>query len=97
MRLEESKEFMVLLQSMQHSPLGNYAGLPGLTSHLIAKSDHGCVRTFSSPRYTEEHITPHSHRYDFTCLVLRGYVENTTYDPWCVDDKTRPAFTCPAS
>jgi hypothetical protein len=59
------------------SRLANYV-LPGLDSTLLSQ---GRFRLFTSSRYTEEFITPHSHRYDFACLVLRGKVTNTIYRP----------------
>lgn len=66
------------LATMKHSAVRNYA-LPGLTSALIGGNNRGLVRLFESDRNTEELITPHSHRFDFTCLVLRGSVDNTIY------------------
>ena len=65
-----------LLRRMAHSPIYNYA-IPGLTSWLIgAPSKHGCVRMFQCDRMHPEAITPHSHRFDFDCLVLDGAVTN---------------------
>ncbi len=65
-----------LLMQMAHSPLMNYA-VPGLTSSLIgAPSKEGAVRMFQSDRDQIEVITPHSHRFDFTCIVLSGRVRN---------------------
>jgi hypothetical protein len=64
------------LLRMAHSPVGNYV-LPGLTSSLIgAPSDKGTVRLFQNEREHQESITPHSHRFDFMCWVLRGSVRN---------------------
>jgi hypothetical protein len=76
---------------MRNNPLRNYI-VPGLTSHLIGGSTkHGQVRLFHSLRQTREFITPHSHRFDFTCLVLAGDVRNTIFRPgysyneqWCL-------------
>jgi hypothetical protein len=66
------------LISMSHSPVRNYA-TPGLTSELIGGGEHGKVRIFHSDRDTRHFITPHSHRFNFTCLVLRGSVRNILY------------------
>lgn len=64
------------LLRMAHSPVRNYV-LPGLTSSLIgAPSEHGVVRLFQNSRDHQETITPHSHRFDFQCWVLRGSVRN---------------------
>lgn len=68
-----------LLRKMAHSPIYNYA-LPGLTSWLIGeRSRGGCVRLFQSDREQYEAITPHSHRFDFDCVVLEGEVINHTW------------------
>lgn len=66
------------LKPMMHSLVRNYA-TPGLTSSLIGGGGHGKVRLFQSDRDTREWVTPHSHRFDFTCLVLRGSVENILF------------------
>lgn len=76
-----------VLSQMAHSSLGNYI-VPGLTSWLLsAPSEKGCVRMFVSTRDQDEFITPHSHRFDFTCHVLEGEVINTMY---CSPTKTEP-------
>lgn len=64
---------------MQNSPVRNYIA-PGLTSWLIGGNGHGKVRMFTSDRDTREWITPHSHRFNFTCLVLRGSVNNILFE-----------------
>jgi hypothetical protein len=66
------------IKQMGHSPVSNYV-LPGLTSWLIGGGDQGCVRMFTSEMQTQQHITPHTHRFDFTCLVVRGSVKNQMY------------------
>jgi|SRR6185312_1524783 len=63
---------------MRHGRIRNYIA-PGLTSWLIGGSGHGMVRLFSSDRDTHELIVPHSHRFDFTCVVLRGKVTQVLY------------------
>lgn len=68
-----------MLMEMTHSALQNYI-VPGLESHLLAEpSDKGSVRLFVNSRDQHHHITPHSHRFDFQCLVLRGSVVNTVF------------------
>lgn len=68
-----------VLQENAHSPLKNYI-IPGLTSWLLGKrTEKGIKRLFTMERHQQESITPHSHRFDFTCLVLRGSVTNRTW------------------
>jgi hypothetical protein len=72
------------LQSMKHSPIQNYGGIPGLTSWLIgAPSEQGLVRLMECSREHQEPIIPHSHRFDFHCVVLAGFVRNIIWEP-CV-------------
>lgn len=71
------------LAKIRHSPLQNYIA-PGLRSSMIGgrAQDGSCVRLFESERDTREHwITPHSHTFDFTCLVIDGMVENIIFQP----------------
>lgn len=77
------------LRTMQNNSLRNYI-VPGLTSHLIGGGKFGKVRLFHASRNTRDIITPHSHRFNFTCLVLEGMVYNTIYkegklgaEEWC--------------
>jgi hypothetical protein len=69
-----------LLKPMLHSPVRNYA-LKGLTSYLLGEpsKDHGLVRIFQMQEKQQVQITPHSHKYDLHCLVLRGEVVNTIW------------------
>lgn len=62
------------LESMQHSRMLNYI-LPGLESHLLGAT----TRVFRNTRHSLSKIVPHSHRYDFQCLVLQGSVTNTLF------------------
>jgi hypothetical protein len=67
---------------MKHSPLRNYAGIPGLTSWLITNpGPRGVIRLFENERDHQEVIVPHSHRYDFQCQVLQGTVVNRIWTP----------------
>ncbi len=64
----------------------NYV-LPGLTSYLLAESADGSkVRVLHSEIEQHEAVTPHSHRFDFECFVLRGSVTQTLWieetEPW---------------
>lgn len=63
---------------MLNSRLDNYI-IPGLASELVGGGAFGKVRLFSTDREARDFITPHSHRFDFTCLVLAGTVYNTIY------------------
>ena len=68
-----------LIREMAHSPIRNYI-VPGLTSSLIGNpSERGLVRLFEASRRQSNQITPHSHRYDFRCLVLSGSVTNRVW------------------
>lgn len=67
-------EFM---KKMKHSPISNYGGIPGVTSWLIGEpGEHGLVRLMECEREHQEPIIPHSHRFDFQCMVLAGSVRN---------------------
>jgi hypothetical protein len=56
--------------------LRNYI-VPGLTSYLLATGTDGSkVRVFRATIEQQQAVTPHSHRFDFRCLVLRGRVVN---------------------
>lgn len=79
-----------LLAKMKNSPVHNYA-TAGLSSHLIGGGDFGKVRLLTSDRDTREFITPHSHRYGFSCLVLRGEVHNTVYKQLLNPTQTTPS------
>ena len=68
-----------LIKKMGHNEVDNYV-LPGLTSSLIGGFGHGKVRLFSAERETREWVIPHSHRFDFGCLVLHGEVENILFE-----------------
>lgn len=67
---------MNVLESMKHGSLLNYIA-PGLNSSLLGGTQEtGKVRVFDSVIEQQQPIAPHSHRYDFACLVLRGNVKN---------------------
>jgi hypothetical protein len=64
------------IRSLSHSKLTNYI-LPGLDSLLLGAT----TRLFVNTRKSIGEITPHSHRFDFQCLVLQGSVTNTLFKP----------------
>lgn len=65
--------------TMAHSRISNYI-IPGLDSYLIGGLGRaGVVRMFHCTRNHHEVIIPHSHRFDFTCLVLNKQVVNEVW------------------
>ncbi|ACV50150.1 conserved hypothetical protein [Delftia phage PhiW-14] len=84
-----------ILWSMQNSSMRNYAGIPGLSSHLLGagEGNNGTVRMFSNARNHPEFLIPHSHRYDFACLVLKGSVTNILYVPLSVGTAESDAWS----
>jgi hypothetical protein len=67
------------LLSVAHSPIYNYV-VPGITSWLITNpSPNGCVRLLHSSRDQYSYVTPHSHRFNFTAIVLKGEMENILF------------------
>jgi len=67
-----------ILEQMAHNALPNYI-VPGITSSLIGGEDKGKVRVFEATRNARDFVTPHSHRFDFAAMVVRGTVTNTLY------------------
>lgn len=63
------------IQQMKNSSIQNYV-VAGLKSSLIGGGNFGMVRLFEGSRHQQDFISPHSHRFDFACLVLRGKVTN---------------------
>jgi len=64
-----------VLSSMQSDMIDNYV-IAGLSSSLLGG---GKVRYFENSREHLDSITPHSHRFNFACLVLEGTVINTLW------------------
>lgn len=79
------------LCQMANSPIRNYV-TPGLTSWLVGGEGHGKVRMFTCDRDTRDWITPHSHRFNFTCLVLEGSVLNMIYELAAASDPLANQF-----
>lgn len=73
-----NRDLRRMLDAMSTNEVHNYV-LPGLTSALIGGEGRGQVRILNSDRDTREWVTPHSHRFDFVCLVLAGQVENIVF------------------
>ena len=67
-----------VLESMKNSVLQNYV-IAGLQSSLIGGGPFGQVRLFEGSRRQLDSISPHSHRFDFACIVLRGRVLNRVW------------------
>lgn len=80
-----NKHVFKIISEMKNSKIKNYI-VPGLSSSLIGGGDFGKVRLFEASRTQFEFITPHSHRFDFACFVLRGTVENTSWIRCDTDD-----------
>jgi hypothetical protein len=72
---QDMENGMVHLEMLLHSKLSNYI-VPGLDSYML-----GRARLFENTRVQPTTITPHSHRFDFACCVLRGAVVNTLWLP----------------
>jgi hypothetical protein len=64
------------IEKMKADKLENYV-LPGLSSHLVSQ---GKIRLFEMSRNQQNEVTPHSHRFDFACLVMEGYVLNKLWE-----------------
>ena len=66
------KKHIENILAMTGSKVLNY-GIAGVDSSLVNK---GLVRVFECSREHQEAVTPHSHKFDFSCLVLEGKVRN---------------------
>ena len=67
------------LMSGEENRLHNYI-IPGLTSDLLAvTAKGGKMRLFTMERDQEYEVAVHDHRYDFSCMVLKGAVKNILY------------------
>jgi hypothetical protein len=81
-------DILKFLPAMKHSPVSNYGGIPGVTSWLIGTpGPKGLVRLMECSRTHEEPIVPHSHRFDFHCIVLSGCVRNVIWTPGDLGDE----------
>ena len=65
-----------IVEFMKSDKLENYV-IAGLDSSLLK---NGTVRYFENSRDHQDTITPHSHRFDFACLVLAGSVANSLWN-----------------
>lgn len=84
MNTDERKTILKALNQMKSDSVQNYV-IPGLSSHLL---NNGMVRLLESERNHREQVTPHSHRFDLTCLVLSGCVTNTLWTKSGFDQRT---------
>ena len=82
------EELIKILGDMKNSIVQNYV-IAGLSSSLIGGGNYGCVRLFEGSRYQQDSISPHNHRFDFACLVLRGKVTNRI---WTETNEVRGDF-----
>lgn len=85
-----SAGLLEFVRKMKHSPLRNYAGIPGLTSWAIGGMGDpgvGMVRMMECSREHHENIIPHSHRFDLHCIVLAGSVRNVLWKPNVIGDE----------
>ena len=64
-------------EAMKSDPVRNYV-IAGLDSYLLGGSS---IRYFECSRDHQDSITPHSHRFDFACIVLSGHVRNRIWEP----------------
>lgn len=64
-----------IVGEMKSDKLSNYI-IAGLDSYLL---NNGRVRLFECSRDHQDVVTPHSHRFDFVCLVLSGVVTNRVW------------------
>lgn len=70
------EQLIEILDQMKSNTLNNYV-LAGLKSHQL---NNGNIRLFENTRNQYDYISPHSHRFNFTCLVLKGDVTNTMWE-----------------
>lgn len=82
------------LVQMKHDPIRNYGGIPGLTSWMIAAPGigGGMVRLMECSRDHQEPIIPHSHRFDFHCIVLAGDVRQVLWEMADAEDEDADWF-----
>lgn len=72
------EKIVSILSEMSHNELNNYI-IPGLSSSLISGEGYGKIRLFKAVREMHYFVTPHSHRWNFAALVLKGKVRNSLY------------------
>jgi hypothetical protein len=77
------KQVIDLLNTLKTSKVENYV-VAGLDSYLVG---NGTVRYFECSRNHQDQITPHSHRFDFACIVLAGEVTNRVWKKTARMDK----------
>lgn len=70
--MKNLNKLIEILQDMKTSKVSNYV-IAGLDSYML---EAGNIRMFENSRNHQDQVTPHSHRFDFVCLVLSGHVIN---------------------
>lgn len=74
--MDDLEKITDIVDRMKTSRLANYV-IAGLDSYLL---ENGRIRLFENSRDHQDQITPHTHRFDFVCLVLEGYVTNKVWE-----------------
>ena len=73
--MEDISKIERAVLDMKSDTISNYI-IAGLESSLL---NNGKVRLFECSRNQQDSVTPHSHRYSLTCLVLSGEVVNRSW------------------
>ena len=68
-------KILKIVDGMKTDGILNYV-VAGLDSYLLG---NGKVRLFECSRNHQDQLTPHSHRFDFACIVLAGSVTNRVW------------------
>lgn len=76
------KDIIKILSDIKSDTVNNYV-IAGLNSSLL---NNGEIRYFENSRNHQDSITPHSHRFDFVCLVLCGGVTNHIWND-CLENE----------
>lgn len=77
-REKTMKDLVAVVDKMKSHRISNYV-IAGLDSYLLGE-ERGMVRLFENSRDHQDSITPHSHRFNFTCLVIAGRVTNRIWE-----------------
>lgn len=81
-------EMVNILKAMASGTIYNYIA-PGLCSHLLGR-EGSKVRMFQMTRPQDFHISPHSHRFNFFSIVMRGWARNHLYVPTDSEEEGHP-------
>lgn len=59
--------------------INNYI-IPGVSSEILCETAvGGKIRIFKASRTQMQYVTPHSHRFNITTIVLQGWIRNTVF------------------